>query len=298
MDETDPAIGNVLCPIVTPFEDDSVDLDSLGRHAEWLVDQGVDGIVACGTTGEFPSMTWTERESVVRSLVAAVGDRATIIPCTAATAVEDAISRIQAVDALGADAVLLPPPYFHGPNDPRGVERFYDRVLERVESLVMLYNIPQYATELPPGIVASLATREEVIGLKDSSGNLHQFVELKARLPSDFRMYQGWDLLAIPSLAIGGSGTITGLTNIAPGRYRSIADAMAREDLAGARTIVNETIVDLVNICAETGYVPGIKAYLAREGRITSRAVRPPLLDLDEDDQPFISELGDSLTDT
>lgn len=281
---TSDHFGDVLSPIVTPFVDGAVDDESLATHANHLVTAGVDGIVACGTTGEFASLTWDERERVIETVVDSVGGRAAVVAGAAATSVEGATARVDRVRELGADAALVPPPYFHGGGDPSGIATFYERVLDRSSGPIVLYNIPGCTgVALTPEVVSDLGGHERVIGLKDSGGDLAEFARFRDALPESVPLYQGWDLLVLPAMVFGATGAVAGLTNVAPGRFRSMLDAFDAGELNAASTITSEELLPLLDACRDLGYVGGIKAALSNGGVIATDEVRPPLAPVDRE---------------
>ena len=277
-----PSFGSVLCPIITPFRNDGVDHASLARLARTLVDAGVDGIVVCGTTGEFASMTWKERRRAVETVIDAVGDRVSVIAGAAATSVADVAERVDAVTLLGADAALVPPPFFHGGG---AIEPFYEGVLARSEGRIALYNIPSCTgTSLTPELAASVGTHDRVVGMKDSGGDLVRFVRFRESLPADVPLYQGWDVLVAASMAFGGAGAVAGLANVAPEVVVDVAAAGRAGAFAEASAITIEALLPRLDACGAAGYVPTLKATLAARGTIASAAVRPPHEPIDHTD--------------
>ena len=269
-----PSFGSVLCPIVTPFREDGVDTESLATLASTLVDAGVDGIVVCGTTGEFASMTWPERTRAVETVVTAVGERGAVIAGAAATNVVDAAARVDAVTELGADAALVPPPFFHGGD---AIEPFYEGVLARSDGQIAVYNIPSCTgIALTPELVGAMGAYDRVIGMKDSGGDLVRFARYRQALPDAVPLYQGWDVLVAPSMAFGGAGAVAGLANVAPEVVVDVAAAGRAGSFGEASAITIEALLPKLDACGAAGYVPTLKATLAARGTIASAAVRPP----------------------
>lgn len=274
-----PESTRLGCPLVTPFDaDGAVDHGALASLVEHVVDGGVDALVPCGTTGEFPSLTAAEQRRVVETVVGAAPDGVPVVAGAGATAVEDVRARIDAAANAGADAVLVPPPYFLTASEPAGEERFLAAVAEDSPLPVCLYNIPPLVgAEVAPETVAALAERESVVALKDSSGDLAYVGDVLARAPEEFRLFQGFDGALVPGVYLGMAGGINALSHLVPGPMADAVDAVQSGEHDRARAIQRTTIDPLFRFCRAHGFAPTVKAALAAEGVVPSAAVRPPL---------------------
>ena len=171
MDATD--LHGMFCPVATPLTEGTVDVSSLTRQIERIINAGISGFVVCGTTGEFASLTPVERATVIETVVENTPAAGPVLAGTASTTVDGAVNNIQVASQMGADGVLLPPPFFHGANEPEGVREFFERVLNQTTADVILYNIPQCVGQnIPHRAVVELAEYDEVVGLKESGGDL------------------------------------------------------------------------------------------------------------------------------
>ena len=269
---------DVQCPIVTPMtEDGAVDLDGLETLVEHLVSDGIDGLVPCGTTGEFSSLTDAERRSVIETTVGAADGRVPVMAGVGGTAVGDVRRHISEADAAGADSALVVAPYFGGQASADGNEAFFRAVVDDSPLPVYLYNIPQTAgQDLQVEAVVSLAEHESVEGIKDSSGDVTYFADVLRRTPDDFEVYQGWDAGFVPTLALGADGGINALSHVYTDWFRDAADAVAEGDLDRARTQQLEQIDPAFEFCRDHGFAPSVKAALAHRDVIESSTVRPP----------------------
>jgi len=279
MRETD-----VLCPLVTPMDDEGeIDYESLDAVVRGVRDAGLDGFVPCGTTGEFASLTREENRALVERVRAVAGDDATVIAGAGATSVPDTVSALTDAAAAGADAGLVVVPYFHTANAADGNARFLRRVADRSLLPLYLYNIPACTgSEIPVETAVELADRDDVHGLKDSSGDFGYFTDVLAATPDDFAVYQGVDDQLVPAGLMGATGGINALSNAVPEVFAAVRDALNAGDDERARDLHRGGLKPLFAFCADHGFAPATKAALASRGRIEEDAVRPPLVELDE----------------
>ncbi|EMA22796.1 MULTISPECIES: dihydrodipicolinate synthase family protein [Haloarcula] len=269
---------DVLTPLVTPFDADGdldvAGLESLVRH---VAAAGVDGIVPCGTTGEFETLSPQEYRTVVRTATETASNDCRVIVGTAATDVETVHDRMQFAAEQGADSTLVVPPYYGGQASGAGNEAFFEAVLADAPLPVYLYNIPEaVGQELSVETVAALAESDTVAGLKDSSGDLPYVTAVLNRTPEDFTVYQGHDGLFVPSLVLGGDGGVSALSHLLSSELERAGTAVANGDVAEARTVQREILSPLSEACAEFGFAPTVKALLADRGIIAHATVRPP----------------------
>lgn len=279
---TDTAVSP---PLVTPFDaDGDVDADALASLVEHCVDAGLGGLVPCGTTGEFASLTDDEWATVVETTVDAAGGEVPVVAGVAHTSVPGARDRVARAADLGADAGLLPMPYFHPANDDAGTETFLREVADDSPLSLVLYNIPSCTgAELPADVVAALADHESVVGLKDSGGDFGYFLDLRRRLGDDFVLLQGFDDLLVPGMVLGGDGGINALAQAIPEAYVAARDAVAAGDLEEARRLHDEAIAPLFAVCYDHGFAPVTKTAVAARGWIPRDGLRPPLVGLDDE---------------
>ncbi|ELZ04165.1 dihydrodipicolinate synthase family protein [Natrialba aegyptia] len=272
------ALSGITCPLVTPFDESGdIDADAFGDLVEFTVDGGIDGIFPCGTTGEFASLSPAERRRVTELAVDHADGEVPVLAGAAATSVAEALSAIEDIAAVGADAAVVTPPYFHTANDPAGNRRFFEAVADESPLPLLLYNIPSCTGRgLAPETIDALATREDVIGLKDSSGDLEFVCDAIRRTPAEFRVVQGYDALLVPALRMGADGGVNALANVVPEVYAEVAERADDErggELQGA-------VSRLFDACGEYGFAPATKTALTARGVIPTDAVRPPLVEV------------------
>jgi 4-hydroxy-tetrahydrodipicolinate synthase len=276
---------DVLTPLVTPFDADGdldvAGLESLVRHVSAA---GVDGVVPCGTTGEFETLSPQEYRTVVRTVIETAPEDCRVVVGTAATDVATVHERMAFAAEQGADSTLVVPPYYGGQASEAGNEAFFEHVLADAPLPVYLYNIPgAVGQELSVETVASLAQSDAVAGLKDSSGDLPYVTAVLNLTPAEFTVYQGHDGLFVPSLVLGGDGGVSALSHLLTDELQRAGAAVADGDIGTARTIQRDALTPLSEACGEFGFAPTVKTLLADSGVIDHATVRPPRTELPED---------------
>jgi 4-hydroxy-tetrahydrodipicolinate synthase len=278
----DSEYGTALVPTVTPFANGSVDADAVADLSEFVLENGADGLVPCGTTGEFASLSLEEYETVVSSSVDAA-DGVPVLPGAASSSVAGTLERIDVAADAGADAVLIVLPYFHGANDPAGNERFLRAVLDETSLPIILYNIPSCVGQsIDADLVESVADHPQLAGMKDTSGDLTHLIDVIRRTDDDFHLFQGWDSQLVPAVSLGATGGINAVSNYLPGLMAEAIDAAATNDVARGRDLQLNHIAPLFNTSLEFGFAPTTKAALIERGVIDDDEVRPPLVELDD----------------
>jgi 4-hydroxy-tetrahydrodipicolinate synthase len=284
MSDIDFRYGAVSSPIVTPFDaDGDVDADALASHVETLVDAGLDGMVPCGTTGEFASLTDAERRAVVETTVEAADGRVPVIAGAADTTVSGTLDHLRAADAAGADAGLITLPYYHNSTSPAGQRAFFDAVADDAPLPVILYDIPSAVGEpIDPDVLAAVAEREAVVGLKDTTGDVSAVDVAVDRTPEAFTVVQGVDALLYPSASLGVDGGVNALSQVIPEVFVALGEALRAGDDDRALTLHRRAIAPLFERCGDHGFAPATKVAAAHRGFVPDPRVRPPLTLPDE----------------
>ncbi|PHQ40225.1 dihydrodipicolinate synthase family protein [Halorubrum persicum] len=271
--------GAVSPPIVTPFDaTGAVDADVLANHVETLVDAGLDGMVPCGTTGEFASLTDEECRTVIETAVEAADGRVPVLAGAADTTVSGVRDRLRFAAETGADAGLVTLPYYHTSTDSDGQRAFFERVADDSPVPIYLYDIPLTVGErIDPEVVAELAAHESVVGLKDTSGDLSGLDGVIRRTPESFTVFQGVDAQLYPTVTLGADGGINALSQVIPEAFVALGEALRAGDDDRALALHREAIAPLFARCADYGFAPATKVAAAHRGFIPDPAVRPPL---------------------
>lgn len=263
----------------TPFrDDDSVDIAALEHLCERQIQDGATALVACGTTGEAPTLSRAEHRAVVRTAVRVSRGRVPVIAGAGSNATDEAVALAREAEADGADALLVVTPYYNRPTQAGLLAHF--RAVGAATGLpVILYDVPaRTACALADTTVARLAELPGFIGLKDATGDISRPARLRALLGSGFRLLSGDDATAFAFLAQGGDGCISVTSNVTPGLCRRMAADLQRGDLAEAQRIAALLAPLTAALFGESSPVP-VKYALSLLGLMTSR-VRLPLVGL------------------
>jgi 4-hydroxy-tetrahydrodipicolinate synthase len=254
--------------LVTPFQRDG-SVDELALHAlvSWQVESGIDFLVPCGTTGEAATLTEAEGLRVVEVVVAAAAGRVPVFAGCTHNATHEAVERVQKLSKVnGLTGILTANPYYNRPGQ-EGQFQHFRAIAEATELPVLLYNIPsRTGTNLEPATVLRLAALENVIGIKESSGNIAQITELLTTAPRSFKVFAGDDSLALPVLALGGAGLVSVASNVIPGQMARMARAAVENDWIEARRI-NRQFFRLMQAHFWEASPAPVKAVLAMLGR-------------------------------
>jgi 4-hydroxy-tetrahydrodipicolinate synthase len=231
-------LGSVLTAIVTPFADDeSVDFDCFQRLARHLVDNGSDGIVVAGTTGESPNLTDEERLDLIRAAIEAVGDDATVVAGTGTYSTAHSIHLSERATDLGADALLVVTPYYNKPPQ-RGIVAHFEAIARSSDKPIVVYNIPaRVVINIEPETISRLAEIETVRAVKQANDDLAQAQHI---VDTGLELYAGDDNLIQPFLELGGVGGVCVHTHVVGPQVAEQVKAMREGDVERARAIDRE----------------------------------------------------------
>jgi 4-hydroxy-tetrahydrodipicolinate synthase len=270
----------VLTALVTPFRDGAVDERALEALVEAQIDAGVDGLVPCGSTGEAATLSHAEQRRIIEVVVAAARGRVRVLAGTGSNSTSEAISLTRHAKEAGADGALLISPYYNKPT-PEGIVQHYAAIAAETSFPLVVYNIPgRTASNLTPTTLARLAEIEQVVGVKESCGDLHQVAQLIAATPAGFRVLSGDDWATLPMMALGGVGIISTASNVAAAEVVELVRAFRAGDLARARDVHYRLLPLLDALFCETNPIP-VKAALAMRGLIEEE-LRLPLVKITE----------------
>ena len=275
-----------MVAIVTPMQagnahDTCLDICSLERLVEFHVEQKTDAIVAVGTTGESATLTSKEHCHVIQQVVKFSNGRLPVVAGTGANSTTEAIYLTQCAKDLGADACLLVTPYYNKPTQ-EGLYLHYKTIAEAVSIPQILYNVPgRTACDILPETIARLSHIDNIIGVKEATGDLERISSLKTLCADDFILLSGDDPTAKEFILHGGSGVISVTANVAPRSMHTMAQLAQKNEVQEA-TVVNDTLCKLHKyLFAESNPIP-VKWVLHKMGLIQS-GIRLPLTWLTED---------------
>jgi 4-hydroxy-tetrahydrodipicolinate synthase len=269
-------IEGCLTALVTPFRDGKVEFDSLARLVDWQIEQGVDGIVAVGTTGVSATLDVEEHIAVIAAIVKAARGRVPGIAGAGGHATSEALELTRASEAAGANALLHVTPYYNRPSQ-EGLFRHFEAIAKATRLPIILYNVPsRTACDLLTETVVRLAEIDNIIGIKDATGNLVRGSDLVARVGDRITILSGDDGTAFPLYAVGARGVVSVVSNVAPRAMSDMWDAVVAGDWTRARKRHHELRVLNQLLFVEPSPAPS-KAALALLGRCTTE-VRLPLV--------------------
>lgn len=278
-----------LPAIITPMKGDDVDLEALGSMVEWLVAEGSDGIVACGTTGEGATLDPEETVAVVRKVKDVVGGKVPVIAGTGSNDTRKSVDVTRKIAEVGVDAALIVTPYYNKPTK-EGLFRHYEVVARDGGLPVVMYNVPgRTCLSMDLETVVRCAGIDGVVGIKDASKDMALTVQLRERCGEDFVMLSGDDFTILPFLACGGDGVITVTGNVAPADTAELVRAWERKDVDEARRLQGKLLPLANALFAETSPVP-VKAAMHMMGRCED-AIRMPLTPASQDTRRLLEEV-------
>lgn len=274
-------IRGSIVALVTPMLDDgSIDWNSMDGLVNWHIDMGTNAIVPVGTTGESATVDVDEHCQIVKRVVDVVAGRVPVIAGTGGNATMEALELTRAARDAGADACLLVTPYYNKPTQ-EGLYQHYKLIAESVDIPQILYNVPsRTAVDMLPETVARLSSIENIIGIKEATGNIQRGRDILELCGKNMVIYSGDDATAIELILNGAVGSISVTANVAPGLY-SEACRLALEGQAEAARAVDARLAALhKNLFIESSPIP-VKWALKEMGRI-GRGIRLPLTELSE----------------
>ena len=261
--------------IVTPFINGKVDVQALRGLIEFHIENGTNGIVPCGTTGESATLNHAEHEEVIRIAVETCKGRIPVLAGTGSNATQEAIELTQRAQKIGADGALLITPYYNKPTQ-EGLYQHFSAVAKETDLPIILYNVPSRTSiNMVSSTVARLSSVRNIVGIKEASGSLVQVSEIIASCGPDFEVISGEDVLTWPILAIGGKGAISVTANLVPDKCAKMCLAAREGDVDKAKELHYELLKLNDIMFIETNPIP-VKAALALMGLIQNE-FRPPL---------------------
>jgi 4-hydroxy-tetrahydrodipicolinate synthase len=271
-----PRLQGVMTALVTPLRDGKVDHDALARLVDWQIAEGVDGLVAVGTTGESATLDMKEHVDVIAAVVKTAAGRVPVIAGAGGNATHEALELTRASEQAGADALLHVTPYYNRPSQD-GMVKHFEAIARSTKLPIILYNVPsRTSVDLLPDAVERLAAIDNIVAIKEATGSLPRATELIARCGDRVTVISGDDATAYPLYAVGARGVISVVSNVAPGRMAKMWDAAAAGRWDDARA-EHFALRVLNNLLFAEGSPSGTKAALALMGRCTNE-LRLPLV--------------------
>ncbi|EEE37997.1 dihydrodipicolinate synthase [Rhodobacteraceae bacterium KLH11] len=266
--------------LVTPFSNGALDLETLKHLVEWQIQQGSTGLVPVGTTGESPTLSHEEHETVIAEVVKAAAGRVPVIAGAGSNNTVEAVRFVQFAQKIGAEAALVVTPYYNKPTQ-KGLLAHFQTLHDCADIPIIIYNIPgRSIVDMTPETMAELARLPRIVGVKDATGDLARVSQQRASCGADFCQLSGEDATALGFNAHGGVGCISVTANVAPKLCAEFQQATLAGDYVTALAYQDRLMPLHEAIFIEPGLV-GAKYALSKLG-LCSTEIRSPLTDLDD----------------
>ena len=275
--------GRVLTAMVTPFDSQmQVDYGKARKLAKYLIENGSDGIVVSGTTGESPTLTKEEKIKLMEVVLDEVGDRAKVIAGTGSNNTLGSVEMTKAAEKTGVHGIMAVVPYYNKPPQD-GLYNHFRMIAESTNLPVMLYNVPgRTAVDLDADTVGRLAQIDNITAIKEASGSMDQVSEIRRKVSDDFIIYCGDDSLTLPMLALGCSGVISVVSHVVGSEIQQMVKAFLAGDTVRAAQIHMELFPVFKTMFITANPIP-VKTCLNLMGQEVG-GLRPPLVHATEDE--------------
>ncbi|MCC0645578.1 4-hydroxy-tetrahydrodipicolinate synthase [Clostridioides sp. ZZV13-5731] len=243
--------------LVTPFtEDNNINFEKLGELIEYHIENDTDALVVCGTTGEATTMSESEIFAVIKYTVEKVNKRIPVIAGTGSNNTMLSVHMSQEAEKLGVDGLLIITPYYNKTNE-KGLKLHFETIAKSVKLPIILYNVPgRTKVNIKPSVVAELAKIDNIVAVKEASGDLAQVAEIAKLVPKDFAIYSGNDDTILPLLSLGGSGVISVLANICPKETHDLVTKFFEGDIEGSKKLQLDMDALIAALFIEVNPVP------------------------------------------
>ena len=230
-------IRGAYTALITPFKNGKVDYTKLGELIEFQIDNNIDGIVICGTTGESSTLTNKEKKKVIKYTIETVNGRVPVIAGTGSNDTKRVIELSKYAERVGADGLLIVTPYYNKTTQ-KGLIEHYTAIAQSVTCPIIIYNVPsRTGVNILPDTVLKLSEQENIVGIKEASNNFSQILELAQKLPKSFSIMCGNDDSIVPLLSLGGNGVISVLSNVYPKAVHDMCTAYFNGDVGFAKDL-------------------------------------------------------------
>lgn len=268
--------------IVTPFKENTeVDYEALGNMIDYQIDNGTDAIIICGTTGEASTLTHEEHLECIRYTVDKVNKRVPVVAGTGSNCTETAIYLSKEASKYGADGLLVVTPYYNKATQ-KGLVEHYTEIAKSVDTPIIMYNVPgRTGCNILPETVAKLVKNvDNIVGIKEATGNISQVAKLMALTNGDIDLYSGNDDQIVPILSLGGVGVISVLSNVAPKQTHDIVAQYLNGNVKESTRLQLEAVELIEALFCEVNPIP-VKTALNLMG-IQAGPFRRPLCEMED----------------
>jgi len=273
--------GSIVA-IVTPFKDTGyIDFETFDELVEFHINNGTDGIVVCGTTGETPTLSEKEDVQLIERCVKTVNGRVPVIAGTGSNSTADSIKYSKNAVEVGADALLVVTPYYNKPSR-RGIFKHFSQIAKNVDVPIILYNVPgRTGSVIQPSTAVELAkSHKNIVAIKEAAGDMNAFAELLATRPSGFKVYSGEDFLSFSANCLGADGCISVIANLIPSDFHKMMRSSIDGDVETGRKLFYKYRPLMELMFLESNPLP-VKTALALMGQVKER-FRAPLCEMED----------------
>ncbi|MED3760759.1 4-hydroxy-tetrahydrodipicolinate synthase [Peribacillus frigoritolerans] len=276
--------GQVLTAMVTPFNhNEEVDFNATRTLVNYLIANGSDGLVIAGTTGESPTLTQEEKVDLFKFVVEVVDGRVPVIAGTGSNNTRASISLTRQAEAAGVDGIMLVTPYYNKPSQ-EGLFQHFSAIAHSTSLPVMLYNIPgRSVVNMSVETIVSLSKINNIVAVKEASGDLDAMAQIISKTTSDFTLYSGDDGLTLPVLAIGGTGVVSVSSHIIGNEMQEMINSFKNGDVLGAAA-AHRTLLPIMKALFAAPSPGPVKSALNMRG-LHVGGVRLPLIPLNDEEE-------------
>ena len=275
--------------LVTPFDENGVNYEKLGRLIDWQIDSGIDALVVCGTTGEASTMTDDEHRMVIDYSVKRAAGRVPVIAGAGSNDTAYALDLVRCAEQSGADAMLVVTPYYNKCTQT-GLIKMFTQIADASSKPIILYNVPsRTGVNITPDTYAILAEHDNIVAIKEAGGNISHVVETMARIGDKIDLYSGNDDQIIPILSMGGKGVISVLSNLLPAETSEMCKAFFRGDVKKAAEMQCHYFDLVTALFSEVNPIP-VKAAMSAMGYCEDY-LRLPLTPMEEGHRKVLLDL-------
>src|SRR6516162_5673232 len=270
--------------VVTPLRNGDVDFAALQKLIEGQIAAGITGIVAVGTTGESPTLTYDEKHEIIQRTIKIAKGRCKVIAGAGTNSTRDSTEATKFAEKAGADGALLVAPYYNKPSQ-EGLFRHFKAIADATKLPIMLYNIPgRCSVDILPETVVRLAEAcRNIVAIKEASGSVERVGDLRRRLPDEFTILSGDDSLTLPFMSVGAVGVVSVASNLFPSDVCALVRACESGDLKSAERLHKNLLPLFKDLFIDPNPVP-VKAALGWRGAMSGE-VRLPLCEMSEANQ-------------
>lgn len=272
--------------IATPFTETGVNFDEFGKLIEFQINEGINALVVCGTTGESATMTETERKETMKYAVDKVAKRVPVILGTGSNCTATAIELTKYAESIGADGALVVTPYYNKTTQ-EGLVKHYTKIANSTNLPIIIYSVPsRTGVNVTPKTCLELSKIDNIVAIKEASGNLSQVAEIASLCGDNLSIYSGNDDQVLPTLSLGGKGVISVISNVAPKKFTNMVNYFFNGNIKDATRIQLESI-ELINaLFCEVNPIP-VKAALNMLG-YNYGTPRLPLIEMSDSNKGIL----------